>query len=444
MTVKSESQNVEFKVSWRDDYLKWICGFANASGGKLFVGVDDKGKVAGIDNCSKLLEDLPNKFRNILGVYAEVNLREEEGKYYLEIIVPRFDVPISVRGKYYVRTGSTLQEITGLALNEFILKRTGKTWDNIIEQRASLDDIDESSVKQFLKDARIVKRINVEDNICIAALLEKLRLLEDGHLKKAAIVLFGKDPGKFYPNIAVKIGKFGETDADLKFHEVIEGNLTQLKDGIGEMLNAKFFVHPIDFMGMQRIELDEYPVAAVREMILNALVHRNYMGSPTQIRLYESTLSVWNDGALPEGVSEEDLRKVHRSKPRNPLLADVCFKAGYIDSWGRGTIKIIEACKNAGLPEPVLKEEQGGFLSKIFKERFTEDQLKKKGLKKRQVEAILYTKKYGEITNSKYQEIANVSKATATRDIRELEDKELLKNIGTKGSSAIYKLGVGS
>lgn len=444
MTVKSESQNVEFKVSWRDDYLKWICGFANASGGKLFVGVDDKGKVAGIDNYSKLLEDLPNKFRNILGVYAEVNLREEKGKYYLEIIVPRFDVPISVRGKYYVRTGSTLQEITGLALNEFILKRTGKTWDNIIEQRASLDDIDESSVKQFLKDARIVKRINVEDNICIADLLEKLRLLENGHLKKAAIVLFGKDPGKFYPNIAVKIGKFGETDADLKFHEVIEGNLTQLKDWIGEMLNAKFFVHPIDFMGMQRIELDEYPVAAVREMILNALVHRNYMGSPTQIRLYESTLSVWNDGALPEGVSEEDLRKVHRSKPRNPLLADVCFKAGYIDSWGRGTIKIIEACKNAGLPEPVLKEEQGGFLSKIFKERFTEDQLKKKGLKKRQVEAILYTKKYGEITNSKYQEIANVSKATATRDIRELEDKNLLKNIGTKGSSAIYKLGVGS
>lgn len=442
--MTSESQNIEFKVSWKDEYLKWICGFANANGGKLFVGIDDRGKVTGIDNYNKLLEELPNKFRDILGVYAEVNLREEKDKYYLEIIVPRFDVPISVRGKYYVRTGSTLQEITGLALNEFILKRTGKTWDNIPEQNASIDDIHESSIKEFLKDARIAKRINVEDNISIPDLLEKLRLLEDGHLKRAAIVLFGKDPGKFYPNIAVKIGKFGETDADLKFHEVIEGNLTQLKVEIGEMLNAKFFIHPIDFKGMQRIELDEYPVAAVREMILNALVHRNYMGSPTQIRLYEDNFSVWNDGPLPEGISEEDLKKVHRSKPRNPLLADVCFKAGYIDSWGRGTIKIIEACKNAGLPEPVLKEEQGGFLCKIFKDRFTEDQLKISGLQKRQVEAILYTKKYGEITNSKYQEIANVSKATATRDIKELEDKGILKNIGTKGSSAVYKLGVGS
>jgi len=362
-----ESQNIEYKANWRDEYLKWICGFANASGGKLYIGIDDKGKVTGIDNHNKLLEDLPNKFRDILGVYAEVNLQSEDDKHYLEIIVPRYDVPISVRGKYYVRTGSTLQEITGLALNEFILKRTGKTWDDIPEQRASITDIDESSVEQFLKDARIVKRINVEDDISISDLLEKLRLLEDGHLKRAAIVLFGKDPGKFYPNMAVKIGKFGETDADLKFHEVIEGNLIQLKDQIGEMLNAKFFIHPIDFMGMQRVELDEYPVAAVREMILNALVHRNYMGAPTQTRLYDDNFSVWNDGGLPEGISEEDLKKIHRSKPRNPMLADVCFKAGYIDSWGRGTIKIIESCKEAGLPEPVLKEEQGGFLSKIFK-----------------------------------------------------------------------------
>lgn len=263
-------------------------------------------------------------------------------------------------------------------------------------------------------------------------------------MKRAAIVLFGKDPGKFYPNISVKIGKFGESDADIKFHEVVEGNLIQLKERIGEMLNAKFFIHPIDFVAMQRVERDEYPVAAVREMILNALAHRNYMGAPTQIRLYDNHFSIWNDGGLPEGITEEDLKKIHRSKPRNPLIADTCFKAGYIDAWGRGTIKIIEACQEANLPEPILKEEQGGFLSKIFKDRFTEDQLKMIGLNDRQIEAVLYTKKYGEITNSRYQEVANVSKATATRDIKELEEKELIKNIGTKGSSAIYKLIVGS
>jgi len=439
-----EQQNIEYKKNWRDDYLKWVCGFANANGGKLYIGIDDNGKVTGINNHQELLEQLPNKFRDILGVFAEVNLQSEGNKNYLEIIIPHYDVPISLRGKYYIRAGSTLQELKGPALNEFILKRTGKTWDNIAEQKASIDDIDETIIRQFLKDVNQAVRINVENDITIPDLLEKLRLSEEGNLKRASIVLFGKDPGKFYPNIMVKIGKFGESDADLKFHEVVEGNLIQLKERIGEMLNAKFFIHPIDFKGMQRVEKDEYPVAAIREMILNALVHRNYLGAQTQIRLYENHFSVWNDGGLPEGITEEDLKKVHRSKPRNPLIADVCFKGGYIESWGRGTIKILEACCEADLPEPDLKEEQGGFLSKIYKDRFTEDQLKKIGLNERQIEAVMYTKKYGKINNSIYQKITNVSKATATRDIKELEEKKLLKNIGTKGSSAIYKLKVGS
>jgi len=440
----AESQSIEYKKSWRDEYLKWICGFANANGGKLFIGIDDNGNVAGIDNYRELLEQLPNKFRDILGVFAEVNLQSKGNKYFLEIIVPRYDVPISMRGKYYVRTGSTLQELKGPALNEFILKRTGKTWDDIPEQRATISDIDETAISQFLKDASKAKRIIVENDISIHNLLEKLRLIEDGKLKRSAIVLFGKDPGKFYPNTAVKIGKFGESDADLKFHEVIEGNLIQMKKRIEEMLNAKFFIHPINFEGMQRVERDEYPVAAVREMILNALVHRNYMGAQTQIRLYDNNFSVWNDGGLPDGITEEDLKKIHRSKPRSPLIADACFKGGYIDSWGRGTIKIIESCQEAGLLEPILKEEQGGFLSKIFKDWLTKDGLKKLELTERQIEAVLYTKKYGDITNSKYQEIANVSKATASRDIKVLEEKGLLKNIGTKGSSAIYKINVGS
>src|SRR3546814_330638 len=190
------------------------------------------------------------------------------------------------------------------------------------------------------------------------------------------------------------------------------------------MLNAKFFIHPIDFAGMQRIEKDEYPVAAVREMILNSQVHRTCIGAPTQIRLYDDDFSIWNDGGLPEGITEEDLKRVHRSKPRNPLIADICFKAGYIDFWGRGTIKIIEACREAGLPEPVLREEQGGFLSKIFKDRFGEDQLKKTGLTERQMKAVGYVKNSGRITNSDYQKLCEVSERTALRDLEDLYVKK--------------------
>ena len=91
------------------------------------------------------------------------------------------------------------------------------------------------------------------------------------------------------------------------------------------MLNAKFLKHPIDFQGLQRFERVEYPVDAVREMILNALVHRNYLGAQTQLRLDDHSLSIWNDGALPDGITEADLKRPHASKPRNPLIADRLF-----------------------------------------------------------------------------------------------------------------------
>ncbi len=115
-----EQQNIEYKQSWHDDYLKWICGFANAQGGIFFIGKDDNGKVVGVDDYKKLMEDLPNMIKNTLGITAEVNLHEEKEKYFVEIITHSFSVPISVRGRYYYRSGSTKQELTGASLNEFL------------------------------------------------------------------------------------------------------------------------------------------------------------------------------------------------------------------------------------------------------------------------------------------------------------------------------------
>ena len=252
--------------------------------------------------------------------------------------------------------------------------------------------------------------------------------------------MFGKDPSRFYPNQVVKIGRFGVSDDDLKFQETVEGNLLHLLSEVPSQLNRKFFVRPIDFAGLQRIEKGEYPVAAIREMLLNALVHRNYMGSSVQMRMYDAKLSIWNEGTLPEGLSLDALKRQHPSRPRNPLIADICFKAGYIDLWGRGTLKIINACREAQLPEPEIIEQDGGLLVTLFKNRYTQEQLKKLGLNERQIKAVLYVVDNGKITNSKYQEVCKVSKATATRDIRGLEQKGLFVNRGTKGSSAVYEL----
>ncbi|MFV0555291.1 MAG: helix-turn-helix domain-containing protein [Mangrovibacterium sp.] len=137
-----EQQNIEYKSSWHDDYLKWICGFANAQGGQIYIGKDDTGEVVGLTDHKRLMEDLPNRIKNNLGITAEVNLLLDEGKHYIEIKVHPYSVPLSLRGRYYYRSGSVMHELTGNSLNEFLLKRSGLTWDEVTEPRASFDDID--------------------------------------------------------------------------------------------------------------------------------------------------------------------------------------------------------------------------------------------------------------------------------------------------------------
>ncbi|MDR3273181.1 MAG: hypothetical protein LBT29_06855 [Flavobacteriaceae bacterium] len=237
-----------------------------------------------------------------------------------------------------------------------------------------------------------------------------------------------------------KIGRFAKDDADLRFQEVEEGNIIILLRNVLEQLNHKFFIRNIEFEGFFRVEKGEYPVPALREMLLNAMVHRNYMGSFTQIRVYDDKINIWNDGGLPEGISLESLKRSHSSKPRNLLIADVCFKGGLIDAWGRGTIRIIDTCKEAGLPDPELIERDGGFLVTLFKNNLTEEQLVKLGLNQRQIKAVEFVKEKGKITNKEYQAINATSERTASREISELVKFSILEQAGSFGAGSFYQL----
>jgi ATP-dependent DNA helicase RecG len=433
-----EQQNIEYKSAWHDDYLKWVCGFANAQGGVIFIGKDDNGRSLGILEFKRLMDDIPNKIRNSMGITVEVNLHEENGKFFIEIIIYPYSVPISLRGRYYYRSGSTKQELTGAALNEFLLKKSGKTWDDVIESRADFTDIDENVFNSFIAISREYGRLPETIGLTIPEIMEKLRLVENGQPKRAAIVLFGKDPGKFYPNMFVKIGRFENDDTNLRFQEVEEGNLILLLRSVLDQLNHKFLIRQIDFEGMHRIERGEYPVAAIREMLLNALVHRNYMGAPIQMRISDNKISIWNEGALPEGLSLEALKRPHSSKPRNPIVADVCFKGGLIDSWGRGTIRILETCKQAQLPEPELIEIDGGFMVTLFSTYHVLNQEPESGLNERQVDILSNLSENQGITSVEYAVRYGITDRTARRDLTELVEKQLLLKTGVKKSTKYY------
>lgn len=123
----TEKQNVEYKIAWRDEYLKWICGFANAQGGTMIIGVNDNGDVAGVNDAAKLLEDIPNKVKDILGIMVDVNMQTDGDKEYLEVNVEPYPTPISYKGQYHYRSGSTKQELKGAGTSGRCRENVGRT-----------------------------------------------------------------------------------------------------------------------------------------------------------------------------------------------------------------------------------------------------------------------------------------------------------------------------
>ena len=432
-----ETQSIEFKPSWRDEYLKVISAFANSDGGELIIGVDDNGKPVGVKNAKKLLEDIPNKVRNKLGIIPSVNIEERRNKEVVKVVIKPSSVPISYDGKYYIRSGSTTPELKGKKLADFLLKKFGKTWDEVVEGKAEFDDLNSETIVKFKKLA--VDRIpSIAEEKDWKTVLEKLNLVEDSNLKRAAILLFGNNPQRFYIQSCVKIGKF-LTETDIQTTDIVEGNLfEQLKNTLA-ILRAKYLKSNISYEGIHRRDILEYPYDALREAVINALIHRDYLGtSNIQIRVYDDKLIIMNEGELPPEVPVEKLKTEHLSKPRNNLLAKVFYFAGFIESWGRGTIKIVENCVKQGLPAPDFIEESGVMKVIFYKDKFTEEFLQKMGLNERQIKAVMYVKAKGKITNKEYQKVANVKERLSTIELNDLVSKKILQKFGTTGRGTYY------
>jgi ATP-dependent DNA helicase RecG len=437
----SESQNIEYKQSWRDEYLKWICGFANASGGSIFIGKDDNGNIVGLTDAKRLLEEIPNKVRDVLGILTDVNLHTTAQGDFIEIIVEGYPYPVNYKGQYHYRSGSTKQELKGTALDKFLLQKKGKRWDGVPVPKVSAKDLKQEAFDFFRK--RAFKSQRIEEDILTDSnehLLENLQLKENHFLKRAAILLFHSNPENFVTGSYIKIGYF-ETDDDLKFQDEIHGNLFEQIEKTMDLLFTKYIKAPISYEGINRVETYEYPKDAVREALLNAIAHKDYSGGvPIQISVYTDKIIIWNEGQLPENWTVKNLLEKHASRPYNPDIANALFRSGYIESWGRGTLKIIRECKQAGIPEPVFSYDSSDISVEFRKDIYNEKYLQSINLNDRQVKAVLFTKEKGKLTNSDYQTLNDVSRETATRDLKELIDKQLIKPSGQKGAGAFYTL----
>ena len=349
----AESQNIEYKESWRDEYLKWVCGFANAQGGTIYIGLNDDGNVVGVQNVKKLLEDIPNKIQSQLGIVTDVNKHTKGGKDYLEIRVEPSTFPISYHGEYHYRSGATKQQLTGIVLSEFIMKKTGVRWEDVTVDNITVDDLDDESFKIFRREALRKKRMTESElNVSNEELLRKLHLLTDGKLKRSAVLLFYHDPGVVQNGSYIKVGKFDERGR-VVYHNDLEESLIVNAHKVIDLIYQMYLKAKIGYEHDIRVE--EYPFAreAIREAVYNAIAHNCYMyGVPIQIKVLDDSITISNSCILPEGWTVDTLMEPHESKPYNPDIASVFYRAGFIETWGQGIQKICDECRDLGADIP--------------------------------------------------------------------------------------------
>lgn len=425
-----ESQQIEWKWSWQDEYLKWLCGYANTEGGTLYIGVNDDGYVVGLQDSKSMLESLPNKINNKLGIIASINIHTANGaanvrygnsvpedissklinqyvcgmihtgildgsdkrykafsiiesenkiweaedgtREYISIGIIKYPFAVSCDGKYYKRSGSTLHELNGFELHNFLLERAGKTWDAVPIPEVKVSDLSKEALEAFRKKAVASNRMTEgEVSVSDELLLRNLKMFDGEHLTRAAVLLFHPTPEQYATGAYIKIGYFSLVGAfgegaelieDLQYQDVVDGPLILQVDKAIDLIFTKYFKALIDYEGVQRTETNMLTRGIVRELLLNAINHKDYAtGVPIQVSVYEDKIVIFNMGTWSKRVpTDERIYEKHESVPNNPKIADVSFRSGDVESWGRGFLKIKAECNAINAPLPIIDAENGG------------------------------------------------------------------------------------
>jgi ATP-dependent DNA helicase RecG len=219
--------------------------------------------------------------------------------------------------------------------------------------------------------------------------------------------------------------------------KVIQGNIIEQVEEIMAFIKRNTRM-AAEVKGLRREEKWEYPLEGLREAVVNAVCHRDYASSANvQVRIYDDRLEVLNPGDLPEGMTVDDLRRPHESKPRNKLIANAFFLIKYIEQFGTGIQRILDDCRAQDLPSPTFEAK-----GHSFRAIFTPGEPSAVQLNDRQMKALLHVQQRGEITRIQYERELGVSSRTANRDLKDLVSKGVLSPRGT-GPQSKYVLATG-
>lgn len=451
-----ESHVLELKESWVEDAMSDLAALANTDGGDLYVGVANTGHVVeGMDVSDDAQRAISSKIRNHLHITPDVRVVEFNGHAILRVRVRKANAPVLLRGSYWVRSGTESVKAEREDWTGMVLSQLGKTWDALPADATVEDDIDESRVRAFVRSAQSKERSRlpeaVRETSPVGLILEHLELLADDHPTNASILLFGKDPQRFFSSAKIKCLFFHSINKIDDYPECTGGLLEQLGSAMRHVASA--YPTRVTFGAAteeakteidrtRRREAPSFAERAILEALANALVHRDYtrLGAEIEVKMYPDRIMILSPGGLLPNVRIEDLTKdPHRSERRNPLIARVCYYDYVVERYGTGTLRMIEACREAGLPAPIFGASEGEFRVELPRERFAESQLTAMGLSERQMIAVRHVKERGTISNREYRELVSVSARQATLDLGALEESGVLVRRGA-GRSARYEL----
>jgi len=355
---QGEGQYIEFKVSFDKSLAKEIVAFANANGGRIFLGVDDKNRIFGckltnnlksriIDmahNCEPKIEVSASSFDNIV----IIGVKESANKLHKSSF------------GFYMRKGANSQKMTRDDIKKIILSQGKSMFDNLITERFDPKDFDDKLFSNYLERAGIKEKIDKKSTLFNLGVLDY-----KGRLNNSGILFFSKNPKKYFINAYVTCARYiGYDKVDVLDRIDIESNIiTQVEESIKFIRRNTRTGYKIK--DIQREEIPEYPIEALREAIINAVMHRDYFekGANVQVDIFDDRIEISNVGSLIPPLTKDNLGKI--AVRRNPLIADLFHRIKFVEKMGTGIQRIRKECKRRGKVK--FDIEINGYFVSIFR-----------------------------------------------------------------------------
>ncbi|MBX3402670.1 MAG: putative DNA binding domain-containing protein [Phycisphaeraceae bacterium] len=445
LVSSGESECLEFKRSTgeRRQAIQSLCAMLNHRGGRVLIGVDSAGMPLGQEVTDKTLEDVAQEIKEIdPPVFPALErVPVGNGREVVAVTISHGqNRPYSVRGVAYRRVGNTTQAMSRDEYNRMLIERLhGEIrWENQVADGWQVAHLDGTAIRRTLEES--IRRGRAEDPNTrdLQEVLRGFGLVRGGSLLRGAVVLFG-DSGRLeaeFPQCTLRVARFrGRDKTEFIDNRQFHGNALSLL-----VLAERFLRESLPLAGrivpglFERVDDPLYPPVALREALANAFCHRDYSigGGSVAIAVFDDRLEITSSGTLHFGLTPADLLKPHESLPWNPLIARVFFRCGLIESWGRGTIKMIEQSQRAGLSAPVIEEHGGCVTVRFFASRYVPPQRIGHALTDRQQQMLVLIAQHGQLP----LRLIGSLLATPTPQWAIKNDLSLLKSLGlveTKG-----------